>query len=887
MSAISIRAFNGLKPITDPVLLQDGDATTAKNLRLTSGAIVPLRAATQFKALNVAAPQTIWRYGFDTAEANYWFEFAGDVDAINSPVPTDIWARAYWTDGSQPRYGVVDNMISGIGAYPAGSYILGVPKPANTPSVSGTAYSPASATISASDVAALKVGDILQVTVNNGTPVLITLTGTGGVVTADTLTAQLAAITGLDATAAAGAVTVSTESSDPTAAFDIKRKTGTTESYAAADVTYTTLLGPATGTAETTGTTSVGEGAAVATLTVTMLNEFSQGDSLRVRVSGVETFLSISTVNSRVNPYTLAGQLDALGGITAKVESGAVIVVTDATGGSASIEIARQSVTYTEGGYEILVAAFGTGSGSTTTTTPAGGATVTFSGAAITALPVDVRLSITVNGGAPVMVKIGAGSGTVPAAVNATSLRSALSTVPGVTAVVVDGSPQQVKLTTSLTGTTATLLVRQVAPKISDVFSDFKSFDNAVNISAATKETRTYCYTYVTAYEEEGPPSEASPLTTVDPSMSVSLSGLSGAPTGAYNVTKKRIYRSSTVGSVAQFQYVDEIPVAQTTFTDTKTQAELGETLMSENWDPPPAALKGLKVMASGACIGFVNNTIWLSEPNQPHAWPHSYPIELRIVGIGVFRQSAVVLTTGHPYLITGVDPAAMSVERMEFPQACVSKRSIVDNGDGTIYASPDGLVSIGAGGMAVLTEKLMTREQWQTYNPSSIIGAIHDGRYHAHYTKTDNTRGVLIFDFTGQGAVMTEADIAADHAITAFYSDARTDTLYFAQNGYIRRFNNATTGLTATWRSKLFRMPMPLSLGASAVDAESYPTDVPIKVRFYASGELKHERNITSAESFRLPTGFRAQDWQFEIETKVKVTRLRVATTSTELHQV
>jgi hypothetical protein len=180
-----------------------------------------------------------------------------------------------------------------------------------------------------------------------------------------------------------------------------------------------------------------------------------------------------------------------------------------------------------------------------------------------------------------------------------------------------------------------------------------------------------------------------------------------------------------------------------------------------------------------------------------------------------------------------------------------------------------------------------MTREQWQSYNPSSILGAVHDGRYHAHYTKTDGTRGVLIFDFTGQGAVMTESDIVTDHPITAFYSDARTDTLYCAQNGFIRRFNNAATPLTATWRSKLFRMPMPLSLGAAALDAASYPTTPPIKVRFYAAGVMKHERNITSAESFRLPTGFREQDWQFEIETTVKVTRLRVATTSGELNKV
>ena len=83
------------------------------------------------------------------------------------------------------------------------------------------------------------------------------------------------------------------------------------------------------------------------------------------------------------------------------------------------------------------------------------------------------------------------------------------------------------------------------------------------------------------------------------------------------------------------------------------------------------------------------------SEPNLPHAWPHEYPIDFDIVGIATYGQYVAVLTTSFPYLFQGIDPAAMSSSKVNLPQACVSKRSIIETGNGVIYASPDGLVEI------------------------------------------------------------------------------------------------------------------------------------------------------------------------------------------------
>lgn len=391
--------------------------------------------------------------------------------------------------------------------------------------------------------------------------------------------------------------------------------------------------------------------------------------------------------------------------------------------------------------------------------------------------------------------------------------------------------------------------------------------------TAALGETRTYVITYVSAYGEEGPPSPASSLATVDPEEPVFLTNMPAAPSGAFNITLKRIYRSSTVGSSAQFQYVSEIPVGQTIFTDEVPQSALGEILPSETWVAPPATLKGLKMMASGTAVGFSGNTIYASEPSLPYAWPYKFAIDNEIVGIGVFRQSVVALTDNFPFLLTVTDPAAAVPERIELPQACVSKASIVDTGEGVIYASPDGLVSIGSGMADVITRKHISAEQWQAYNPSSIKAFWHEGRYHALYNRANGVRGMMIWDFSGQGATFRDSSIGDDTIVTAGFSDTRSDTLYLAKGGDIVRFNKGAN-LTAVWRTKVFRLPYPAGMALASVDSFGYP----LTMRVYCDGALFHTRSVTSREPFRLPDGPRALDWQIEVESAHEVTRIRMA---------
>jgi hypothetical protein len=392
----------------------------------------------------------------------------------------------------------------------------------------------------------------------------------------------------------------------------------------------------------------------------------------------------------------------------------------------------------------------------------------------------------------------------------------------------------------------------------------------------AVAETRTYLVTYVSAYGEEGPPSDASGSADVDPSGSVTVS-LPIAPAGDYNIATKRIYRSSTVGYRAQFQFVAEIAVATGTYVDSVSQDNLGEVLPSETWIGPPAGLKGLRVMANGVAVGFVGRTIYLSEPNLPHAWPHQYTVDDDIVGIATFGQTVAVLTKSYPRLFTGVDPGAMSPTKLELPQACVSKRSIVETGDGVVYASPDGLVQIGSN-VGVLTQSFLSRDQWQQLDPSSIHAYIHNGRIILFWS-ANNTRGTVIFDLSGQGAALTISDFNATTAVTAGYYDAKSDILYLAQGQNIVRYDQGSS-LTYLWRSKVFPMVYQQNLSFGQVLADGYP----VTFRLYAGGALRHTQTVQDNQPFRLPSGYRTRFHEFEVEGTATIIEVLLASSSAEL---
>lgn len=401
---------------------------------------------------------------------------------------------------------------------------------------------------------------------------------------------------------------------------------------------------------------------------------------------------------------------------------------------------------------------------------------------------------------------------------------------------------------------------------------------------STTAEVRVYVYTYVTSLGEEGPPSPPSNSLTIYPDGGVAeLTGLaSAAPTGyAGYITAKRIYRTLSGSLSTEFQFVDEIPIAQSTYADSTAGEDLDEVIPSVQWQPPPTGAFSVVQMANGITLMLTKYDVYPSEAYIPSAYPPGYSlaVDYPIVGGAAIGTTAFILTTGTPYLLTGSDPSAMSLVKLDTPQACVAKRSIAVTDGGVIYASPDGLMYItGSGQVTNATAAFFSRREWQALVPSSMHGYYHEGRYHGFYNTGTVQRGFIFDPSQGAGA-FTFVDTYA----TAGYTDLAQDALYLKVGTQIVKWAATTTKLTYTWRSAVFEMPTVVNKACAQVIAKGYP----LTFKLYADGALKHTQTVANADPFWLPSGYRAREYEVELSGSQEIIAVHVADSVQELRQV
>ena len=202
----------------------------------------------------------------------------------------------------------------------------------------------------------------------------------------------------------------------------------------------------------------------------------------------------------------------------------------------------------------------------------------------------------------------------------------------------------------------------------------------------------------------------------------------------AHNVQTRRIYR--TVGGTedADFFMVAEISAATTTYNDTLADSALGSIMESEDWEMPPATLSGLVSLGNQVLAGFDGKTMCFSEPGVPYAWPQRYrrTTPREIVAMFVYDNVTFILTVEEVWVAVGNTPESIALEPTNFRQPCLSKRGAVATPLGVLYPSPEGLCLVGPGGMGIASDSIMTVEQWAALNPSTMLGAFHQGMYFA-----------------------------------------------------------------------------------------------------------------------------------------------------------
>ncbi|EAN1751246.1 TPA: hypothetical protein N3A18_000554 [Salmonella enterica subsp. arizonae serovar 56:z4,z23:-] len=420
--------------------------------------------------------------------------------------------------------------------------------------------------------------------------------------------------------------------------------------------------------------------------------------------------------------------------------------------------------------------------------------------------------------------------------------------------------------------------------------------ETAIGISAVTPpgetdddptndETRYYCETYVTAYGEEGPPGPASESVEITtPGSSVTLS-LSGPPTGNNNVTRRRIYRTVTTTSDAEFMEVAELDISARSFVDSYSSDELTATLETEDYLMPPDNMIGLCSMNNGISVGFAGNEIMFSMPYLPYAWPDAYKLSTydNIVAIASIDTAVVAGTEGVPVVFSGITPSNISDKPVQLTQACLSKQSMVSMLGYVLYAGPSGIIKITASGQgAVATANVLTREQWQEFNPDTIRAWSVGGNY----------IGIYNYDADGDGVYDTVKGFIYDpnnndlrrltNTFAAAYADPQSDLLYVAKGEKLWIYQGASTPLSMRWRSKIFHVPQGTSYSVCRILS---PSLVQVGVKFTINGQIEYSLPPGSIVDsiFRLPV-MTGSKWQAEIYGYAQVDRITLAESMKEL---
>lgn len=435
--------------------------------------------------------------------------------------------------------------------------------------------------------------------------------------------------------------------------------------------------------------------------------------------------------------------------------------------------------------------------------------------------------------------------------------------------------------------------------------------------------TRGYVYTWVSGSGEEGQPSPPTVATgNLSGTWNITVTAPTVLDTTNRNLTHTRIYRTEAdAEGNAEFFFVAQLPIATLAFADNISSdiVASSEQLQSEDWSPPPDDLRGMVSMPNGMIAGWRENEIWFCEPYRPHAWPSKYVInvEFDIVGFGTIDQNLMVLTAGQPYVASGTHPELMVLRQVQPLEPCTAQGSIVSTPNGVLYTSYNGLILIGPAGGKNLTFDIIRKDEWfKLVNLATVHATYFMNGYYCYSGAVEGVFQtqpppdedcfqedfVQLEDYTGTqvGAHINLTDarlgymtLTCDSPTFNVMLDMWTGETLVLRSGKVFHVDRRADmpRQSYKWRSKIIQQNYKENFAAVKVFFDNprgpAPT-VPTVFRYYADNRLKYTRPITkSGEQFRLPSGFKA-DWvQFELEGQLMIFNLQVATSARELREV
>ncbi len=386
-----------------------------------------------------------------------------------------------------------------------------------------------------------------------------------------------------------------------------------------------------------------------------------------------------------------------------------------------------------------------------------------------------------------------------------------------------------------------------------------------------------YADTFITDKGEESKPRLIGSIT-CKPGAVIAIAELPAPPAGNYGIDTRRIYRGEATDSGSgEFFFLMDIDSDAVDATDDGLTVGAG-VMATTGWEMPPADLKCLTGMWDGLMAGISGRSVRYCEPYTPYAWPIEYetlPPDVTPVALAVWSKSLIVLTNGAPLLVSGSSPDQMGDERIELGKSCLSVLSVADVEHGAVWASGDGLAYFGANGPVLLTDGILTREQWLAMAPETMVGVHYEGVYLGFYKIGSTWLGFSIATAAPSGIYFL------DKGYAAAYLDKLRNAVYVLDGINIKKWDADAELMTAKFVSKTFRAPRPVNLCALEVAARTWP----VTVKIYGDGVLRSTRTVYDSKPVTMkPGGNPAREFYFEITTAGAAVGISVAPTLREL---
>jgi hypothetical protein len=274
---------------------------------------------------------------------------------------------------------------------------------------------------------------------------------------------------------------------------------------------------------------------------------------------------------------------------------------------------------------------------------------------------------------------------------------------------------------------------------------------------------------------------------------------------------KKRLYRVG--GALSSFALVATLDNAVTTYTDRVADNNIdGRILSTSDYFPAPVGMTYIEHSA-GMVFGAVDTTLRFTPIGKPDAWPLSFSIsfESAITGLAEVANGLLVFTRVKTYLITGTGPSTLARQLVDSKQGCVAPESIQKLAGAALWLSTDGICTSNGGPAQVIS-----RDKLGKLDLAVTSSVLYDDTY--YLTTTDNSILALSLAY---GQVFKRLELGITTVTAGF------DTLYGWHEGQLYR-------LFASEEDLEFEYLSPRFIEGRATEAKTYK-----KLYFFAKGDI------------------------------------------------